>query len=391
MRNILLTFAVVVGAVLALTISVLWIDFFVKILLVPTEDPVRLLVLGLDKDLGGTRRTDVIIVASLDLSRRKLTISSIPRDLIIEGGRINALFQREGLERFKKRIEDLVGFEIKRHVVVDYEIFKFLGDELGPVEVFVDRPMYYVDAAQGLEVNFSPGFHKMRGRELLAYLRFRKTAEGDIGRLDKQRVIIEKLAQSAMKKNLISLTALYRDVKKRTDFNMDVGELVYIFTKLRGGFTIESVPFPFYIGNDGNLYIDSSKLEDYRKALVGEKRLEERYRYYVINNSKLKSPDYRTRLERAFSENKPLRIFYDGVDVDFRKTTVLLLRKNEALRTFVVDLLRGAGLESFDVVYTEESIEHTLKYISIIGELSKNQYQIAFPIDFIVVLTEAVR
>jgi len=58
---------------------------------------------------------------------------------------------------------------------------------------------------------------------------------------NKQKVIIEKLAQKALKKDVFSLTELYREIRKRTDFNIEIGELVYMFSKIKTDFSIDSV------------------------------------------------------------------------------------------------------------------------------------------------------
>lgn len=390
MKNVHYVFVIFIGVAAALFVSTIWIEMFLRMFFIPTEDPVNILVLGLDKDIGGTRRTDVILVASIDLEKKKMMISSIPRDLMIDGKKINSYYQSEGLEKFKKRIEQLTGITIKRYFIVDYDIFKFLGDELGPIEVFVDRPMHYKDVAQNLEIDFTPGYYKMKGKELLAYLRFRKTAEGDIGRLDKQRVIIEKLAQKALQKNVFALTELYREIKKRTEFNIEIGEVVYIFSKVKKGLQIESIPFPFYIAEDGNLYLDESKIEEYRASFATrEKKLEERYRYYVINNTNNKSASFREKVENLFASKgyKPNNIFYEGVDVDIKKNAVLILRKNEGLKNFVDKLLKDVFSETeFEVVYVEDRLDYISKYLAIIGELTKNGKKIVFPIDFIIIL-----
>jgi LCP family protein required for cell wall assembly len=390
MKNVLYVFVIFIGIAAALFVSTIWIEMFLRMFFIPTEDPVNILVLGLDKDIGGTRRTDVILVASIDLEKKKMIISSIPRDLMIDGKKINSYYQSEGLEKFKKRIEQLTGITIKRYFIVDYDIFKFLGDELGPIEVFVDRPMHYKDVAQNLEIDFTPGYYKMKGKELLAYLRFRKTAEGDIGRLDKQRVIIEKLAQKALQKNVFALTELYREIKKRTEFNMEIGEVVYIFSKVKNKFQIESVPFPFYIAEDGNLYIDESKIEEYRASFATrQKRLEERYRYYVINNTKNRTAGFGEKIGNLFSSKgyKPNNIFYEGVDVDIKKNAVLILTKNEGLKKFVDKLLTDVFSKTgFEVVYVEDRLDYISKYLAIIGELTKTGKKVVFPIDFIIIL-----
>ncbi|HON04381.1 MAG TPA: LCP family protein [Fervidobacterium sp.] len=392
MKNVLYTFIIIVGISAALAVSVLWVDFFLRIFIVPTEDPVNVLVLGLDKDQSGTRRTDVILIASLDLKTKKMLMSSIPRDLMIDGKKINSFYQVEGIEGLKKRIENLTGLNIKRYVIVDYEIFKFLGDELGPIDVFVDRPMHYVDTAQGLEIDFSPGYYKMKGEELLAYLRFRKTAEGDIGRLDKQKVIIEKLAQKALKKDVFSLTELYREIRKRTDFNIEIGELVYMFSKIKTDFSIESISFPFSIGQDGNLYVDETKMSAYKESFsTGSKKIEEKYRYYVINNSTDKTQRTGQMISEAFQKNgySPNKVFYDGVDVDFKKNTVLMLRDNDDLKKFVSEMTRKVSTDTtWDIVFVEDRLDYITKYLSIIGELTKTGRQVVFPIDFIVILVD---
>jgi len=392
MKNVLYTFIIIVGISAALAVSVLWVDFFLRIFIVPTEDPVNVLVLGLDKDQSGTRRTDVILIASLDLKTKKMMMSSIPRDLMIDNKKINSFYQVEGIEGLKKRIENLTGLNIKRYVIVDYEIFKFLGDELGPIDVFVDRPMHYVDTAQGLEIDFSPGYYKMKGEELLAYLRFRKTAEGDIGRLDKQKVIIEKLAQKALKKDVFSLTELYREIRKRTDFNIEIGELVYMFSKIKTDFSIESISFPFSIGQDGNLYVDETKMPAYKESFsTGSKKIEEKYRYYVINNSTDKTQRTGQMISEAFQKNgySPNKVFYDGVDVDFKKNTVLMLRDNDDLKKFVSEMTSKVSTgTTWDIVFVEDRLDYITKYLSIIGELTKTGRQVVFPIDFIVILVD---
>lgn len=392
MKGFLYVVVISIGIAISLSVSIIWVELFLKFFFIPTEDPVNILVLGIDKDIGGARRTDVILITSIDLSSKKILISSIPRDLMIDGKKINSYFQKEGIDQFKKRIESLIGIKITRHIIVDYEIFQYLGDELGPIDIFVDRPMYYKDTAQSLEINFSPGYYKMKGKELLAYLRFRKTAEGDIGRLDKQRIILEKLAQKAIKKDIFSLTAIYREVRKKTDINLELGEAVYIFSRIKNEYKIDTVAFPFYIEQDGNLYIDSEKLDKYKESFkTGEKQIQEQYRYYIINNSNARNEKIGKYLEEKFNkvDFKPSNIFYEGVDAEFKKNTVLLLRKNEDIRNYAINVVKSTFPDKeFEIIFVDDRIDFVSKYLSIIDELTKKGKKIRFPIDFIIVLKE---
>lgn len=71
MKNVLYVFIIFTGIAAALFVSAIWIEVFIRIFFIQTEDPVNILVLGLDKDIGRTRRTDVILVASIDLENKK--------------------------------------------------------------------------------------------------------------------------------------------------------------------------------------------------------------------------------------------------------------------------------------------------------------------------------
>jgi len=181
---------------------------------------------------------------------------------------------------------------------------------------------------------------------------------------------------------VFALTELYREIKKRTEFNIEIGEVVYIFSKVKKGLQIESIPFPFYIAEDGNLYLDESKIEEYRASFATrEKKLEERYRYYVINNTNNKSASFREKVENLFASKgyKPNNIFYEGVDVDIKKNAVLILRKNEGLKNFVDKLLKDVFSETeFEVVYVEDRLDYISKYLAIIGELTKNGKKLSF-------------
>jgi anionic cell wall polymer biosynthesis LytR-Cps2A-Psr (LCP) family protein len=67
--------------------------------------------------------------------------------------------------------------------------------------VDVPKRMFYVDNSQGLLIDLYPGPQVLKGKELEGFLRFRHDEEGDLGRMQRQRMVINqvfaKLAQPA--------------------------------------------------------------------------------------------------------------------------------------------------------------------------------------------------
>ena len=61
----------------------------------------------------------------------------------------------------------------------------------------VQKRMRYVDRAGGLDINIQPGRQLLDGKTALKYVRFRKDALGDIGRIQRQQQFIKALVKKA--------------------------------------------------------------------------------------------------------------------------------------------------------------------------------------------------
>ena len=77
----------------------------------------------------------------------------------------------------------------------------FRSDALGGVDVDVPKRMVYQDRTQGLYIDLYPGPQLLKGEALEGFLRFRHDEMGDLGRMERQRQVINqvfrKLAQPA--------------------------------------------------------------------------------------------------------------------------------------------------------------------------------------------------
>ncbi len=161
----------------------------------PLAERVNVLVLGIDRVSGATaRRSDTIFVASL--REGDVRLLSIPRDTHVKfpDGRVekvNAAYAVGGAELARTVISNFLGVEIKYYIVLDYDGFEKLIDLFGGVTLTVEKPLK--DEVTKPLINIPAGTQKFNGKMALAYVRYRDPVTGDLGRLQRQRQLIEAL------------------------------------------------------------------------------------------------------------------------------------------------------------------------------------------------------
>jgi len=153
----------------------------------------RVLVLGSDV-VGGN--TDVMFAVQVE---RGLThITQVPRDTYVETAqhgvlKANALYGVMGPVAAKQAVAGLMGMPVERHLKVNLDAVSKVADALGGVEVEVPKRMYYEDRSQNLLIDLYPGLQVLRGAELEGFLRFRNDELGDLGRMERQRLVIRQV------------------------------------------------------------------------------------------------------------------------------------------------------------------------------------------------------
>jgi polyisoprenyl-teichoic acid--peptidoglycan teichoic acid transferase len=161
-----------------------------------------ILVMGIDK-VGDN--TDVIF--TVEIKDGSTRVTQVPRDTYVESEhygvlKANALYAFGGMDGARRELSGLLGEPIKRYLLVNLRAVRRVADALGGVEVDVPKRLYYVDTAQGLYIDLYPGPQLLKGEELEGFLRFRNDPEGDLGRMERQRLVLDevfsKLAQPAM-------------------------------------------------------------------------------------------------------------------------------------------------------------------------------------------------
>ncbi|MCP3031511.1 LCP family protein [Halobacillus sp. A1] len=159
---------------------------------VKDEEPINVLLLGVDERENDSGRADTMIVLSLDPANDRMQMVSIPRDsrteIAGEGmtDKINHSYAYGGSDMSVNTVEDFLDIDLDYYVRMNMEGLSQMVDAVGGIEVTNDQAF-----SQGGE-NFDEGELTLDGEEALAYVRMRKDdPEGDAGRNDRQRDVIQ--------------------------------------------------------------------------------------------------------------------------------------------------------------------------------------------------------
>lgn len=264
--------------------------------------PMSFVILGSDNRVEtGSMNTDVMIVAVANPETKKVTMVSIPRDtrVKIPGYRdyhkINAVFANgeaerrkaernnqipteDGISLTKKTLNEILGIPIDHYVAIDFDGFKAVIDELGGVEVNVDRKLVYDDPTDDTHINLSPGLQVLNGEQALGYVRHRHDNRGtkyyssDFDRNRRQQEVIKAIVDKAGSLEGLTKVFTVMDVGAKhihTDFSKDqIKGLAYDFKGFNSS-TVTTLENGAY-WSGGYTYLEKDKLESVRSSLQAE-------------------------------------------------------------------------------------------------------------------------
>ena len=170
---------------------------------------VTILLIGLDfRDVEaneGPPRSDSMILLTIDPVTKTAGALSIPRDMWVNipgfgYGRINmAYFYGEGSklpgggpELARKTAEQFIGVPIQYYAQIDFNTFVEFINLIGGIEIHNDEDLRLDPIGTGkdkLRITCC-GMRLLDGEKALAYSRYRKGQEGDVGRAKRQQKVI---------------------------------------------------------------------------------------------------------------------------------------------------------------------------------------------------------
>ena len=177
--------------------------------------------------------TDTMLLLQFNPETKKLTALSIPRDTrtVVEGRgvtKINTANVAGGPALSAKTTSELLnGVAIDRYIRINVQGVEKLVDALGGVTVYVPKNMKYQDDSQHLYINLKAGKQHLNGNQALQLLRYRHDETGDIGRIQRQQLVMRSLMEQVVNPGTLArLPQILSVVQSHIDTNLSTEEVM---------------------------------------------------------------------------------------------------------------------------------------------------------------------
>ncbi|NCF75257.1 MAG: hypothetical protein GWO87_02100 [Xanthomonadaceae bacterium] len=221
------------------------------------ENRINVLLLGIGgKGHEGEDLSDTMIIASVNISEKKVSLMSIPRDLYVpiekygwhKINHANTYGENEkkgyGGILASKTVSKIFNIPIHYYVRVDFKGFEKTINDIGKINIYVDNPFFdeeYPDNHFGYEpVSFQQGWQEMDGERALKYVRSRhgNNNEGsDFARSRRQQKVLlavkKKLSSFNFWLNPKKIGMTLANLENHINTNMEIDEIVKLANIVR--------------------------------------------------------------------------------------------------------------------------------------------------------------
>ena len=215
---------------------------------------------------AGETRTDTIIIASLNQDTGDIKLCSVYRDTYLNLGndkynKANSAYAQGGAEQAIKMLNMNMDLTIDDFITVDFKALEDVINDLGGIEIDVQDSEvgflndYQTSIVQGLGGGkatnekvipvTSSGLQTLNGLQATAYCRIRYTKGDDFRRTERQRDVVQKIAEKAKKADLVTLNKIIDDVFPECTTSFTAAEFAEYAAQASKYNITDSSGFPF--------------------------------------------------------------------------------------------------------------------------------------------------
>lgn len=210
--------------------------------------------------LGAGTHADTIIIASIDNKTKEIRLVSIYRDTFLKQkddkyNKANSAYFRGGPEEAISMLNENLDLDIEDYVTVDFKALVDTIDLIGGIEIDIqEEEVQYMNEflqetadVAGTEANFieHAGEQKLDGAQAVTYARIRSTAGGDYKRTERQRLVIEKIFEKAVKTKISTINKIIDKVFEQVSTSFSLKEALGLAAGVADYQLGETAGFPF--------------------------------------------------------------------------------------------------------------------------------------------------
>lgn len=203
------------------------------------------LLLGIDPEYEGRQiqtylilgthgnLTDTILIAIVNRANQSVSLVSIPRDLYIQGRKINSVYKLFGAPKIGDYLQDITGLPLNQYLVINLQGFIEFVDLFGGIDIYNEKAIYdtlypgpnYTYSTFSLEA----GDHHLDGGTALKFARSRKSSS-DFDRAKRQQQVIEAILKKVKEydfvANIYRVQEIFEVLAANIDTNIAINEAV---------------------------------------------------------------------------------------------------------------------------------------------------------------------
>jgi LCP family protein required for cell wall assembly len=214
----------------------------------------NVLFIGIDRGSvpgeEGYTRSDVMILASVNVEKKKAVLVSFPRDTRVNipgygTEKINAAHSFNGPDGAIEAVEQISGLDINDYAEVDFEAFKSIVDAVGGVILHLDYPI--LDPKIGA---LPKGDVLLDGEKALILVRSRELPRGDLDRIDNQKKFLKAVMERMLQvRDLQALLDVLDATIKYMDTTIEA-DTIFTLAKALQGMSVDDVEFVTLPGDE---------------------------------------------------------------------------------------------------------------------------------------------
>ena len=219
---------------------------------------------GLDSrenDLGKGNRSDTIMIASLNNDTKEVKLVSIYRDTLLElddgsYNKANSAYSFGGPEGAVSLINRNLDMNIEKYVTVNFNALVDVIDAVGGLDLelthdeVVHMNNYCVETSKVTGKSYEKiepeveGTYHLNGVQAVSYSRIRYTAGGDFKRADRQRLVLQKIADKVQNMSVGTVNKIIDSVFPQISTNFTLAEMIGYAKNLTKYKLGDSIGFP---------------------------------------------------------------------------------------------------------------------------------------------------